>query len=499
MKYNRPIVVFSLLLLFVGFPGNPVWADRQTLDATKTAVALQLPSAPSIDGYIDLGDVESWDYAAGAIGGSGNSWHIQVNENLEDFVQWGSVSSGEAPFDNADLSYNVWVGYDANNLYVAVRVSDSEILNTNAAAGSANGSTWLDDSVEVFVDGDNSNFATSDTTGSNPEVVGTGGQFVITANNAYREAEAGNPGYGADKAWFAKTALTDTGYDAEFRISLATLGNPKPGDIIGFSVAVNDADTGLTRQVIWCGQTHTEATYANLILGPRSYTAPKTSTAPAIDGTIGASEYAGAPTLSINRHTGSYDGEVGDDSDSWQDGDLSYNAWITHDDQAIYVAVDVTDDVISTDSAEAGSEDGSTWEDDSVEIFFDANNDKSTVQTNSDLSVHPPYEGQYVVTANGAVRDNEASNPLFGETGDWYGAASTTAKGYQLEARLNKSLFQNPKDDTHIGFSIGVNDDDGAGRKVQLMWQGRAHYEASYGILTLSSQGGTPVSDWSLY
>ena len=35
------------------------------------------------------------------------------------------------------------------------------------------------------------------------------------------------------------------------------------------------------------------------------------------------------------------------------------------------MAVDVRDDKIVTDSAEAGSEDGQTWVDDSVEIFFD--------------------------------------------------------------------------------------------------------------------------------
>jgi anaerobic C4-dicarboxylate transporter len=36
---------------------------------------------------------------------------------------------------------------------------------------------------------------------------------------------------------------------------------------------------------------------------------------------------------------------------------------------SVYVAVDVTDDLLVNDSAEAGTEDGSTWEDDSVEIF----------------------------------------------------------------------------------------------------------------------------------
>ena len=58
--------------------------------------------------------------------------------------------------------------------------------------------------------------------------------WVITANNAYRENEAGNPGYGETAAWFAKTTVNNngTGYDAEFRISLALLGNPKPGDKI---------------------------------------------------------------------------------------------------------------------------------------------------------------------------------------------------------------------------------------------------------------------------
>lgn len=102
------------------------------------------------------------------------------------------------------------------------------IRDDSAEAGSRNGATGEDDSVEVFVDGDNSNFATRDATGSNPEIVASGGQFVITVNNAYREAEAGNPGYGPDAAWFARTTKTEAGYDAEFRISLKTLGNPQP-------------------------------------------------------------------------------------------------------------------------------------------------------------------------------------------------------------------------------------------------------------------------------
>ncbi len=350
--------------------------------------------------------------------------------------------------------------------------------------------------MEIFVDGDNSNFATLDTTGTNAEVVGTGGQYVITANNAYREAEAGNPGFGEDKAWFAKTDWTDTGYVAEFRISMSTIGNPQAGEIIGFSVAVNDCDTDGTRQVIWCGTAHTEATYGNLYLGPKSYTAPKVTTSPTIDSVINASEYANASTISVDNHTGYYDLESGDDT--WENGDNAYEAWVVHDENAIYVAVDVTDDVIVTDTASEGSEDGSTWEDDAVEIFFDANNDKNTTYTNSSLTDHPAFEGQYVITPNNAWRDNEAGNPLYGESDDWYALTTQTGAGYRAEFKITKSALLDPVDGTIMGFTIGLDDDDGSGRKLQLLWQGRAHYEPSYGSLTLSSEG-TAVPEWSLF
>src|SRR5262249_54270296 len=151
----------------------------------------------------------------------------------------------------------------------------------SAAEGSKNGSTWDDDSVEVFVDGKNANAAKWDKSQ-------VGGQFVITANNAYREEEAGNPGFGENAAWFAKTARTDTGYSAEFRISLSALGNPKPGDVLGFNVAVNDDDGGGTAetQLAWKGKPHEPVTYGNLVLGPQSYTLVKVTTPPNPDGKI---------------------------------------------------------------------------------------------------------------------------------------------------------------------------------------------------------------------
>lgn len=483
------------LALFIGWANQSGWADRATFDPTKGAVALPMSTPPTIDGILDF-DNEQWDTAGGGKDGGSSNWCMRYDANAEDYLTGGDVSADEGPIEAGDCDVSIWAGFDADYLYIGVQVLDNDSWTANCKEGSANGNTWLDDSVEVFVDGDNSNYPTSDTTGTNPEVVGTGGQFVITALNAYREAEAGNPGFGLNKAWYAKTTFTDAGYEAEFRISMKTIGNPKQGDVIGFSVAVNDIDSGGSRQIIWCGKTHTEATYGNLFLGPHTYTAPKVSQAPTIDGKVSASEYGNAPTISSDNHSGVYDTSGRDDSTA--DGDLAYKAWVVHDSEAVYVGFDVTDDAVVTDTAAAGSEDGSTWNDDAVEIFFDANNDKEPVYTNSDLTNHPPFEGQYVLTPNGAHRDNEAGNPTYGESDDWYGLVSQTATGYQIEFKVTKSALLDPADGAVMGFNIAIDDDDSKASILQLLWQGHAHYEPSYGVLTLSATG-TDVANWALF
>ena len=502
-KGNRNMKRIVFLGLSIILCAGLAMADRSTFDETKTQIAQPLPEPPVIDGIIDVAGGESWIWAGGAQPGGTNSyWYIAFDETLEkmheykaglddDWTRGGNVTSGEGPLDANDMTAEIYVGYDSDYLYVAVRVTDDALYDDSASQAEPNGNTWYDDSVEVFVDGDNSNYAERDTAGAKPEGWSTGGQYVLTIGNAYREAEAGNPGFGPDASWYAVADMNSSGnYEYEFRFSMDLFGNPQPGDIIGFDVAINDDDDGDTaeNQYTWSGETHVEATYGNLLLGHRSYTAPKTA-APTIDGVISDGEYGSAEELVVTNYTGVYDVRSGDDG--WGPGDHDYSAWIVHDDDAIYVAVDVTDDVVVNDSAEAGSEDGSTWEDDSVEIFFDPGD------SNNSGSGPDPYEGQYVLTANGAWRDNEANNPLFGETDDWYGAASTTATGYQVEFKVTKFALMDPEDDSTMGFTLGVNDDDGLNRQAQLSWNGRAHNELSYGYLTLSS--GVAVADWALY
>ncbi|RJP25325.1 MAG: hypothetical protein C4527_17395 [Candidatus Omnitrophota bacterium] len=488
----RTVSLACALLLASGV----AFADRAMYDPTKTQAAMPLSTPPTIDGVIDLAGGESWIYAGGAKADGTSYWKVVSDLNLDDEIRGGMLGAGtEAPIDDTDLSFQIWAGHDSNYLYIAVRVWDDFIETDSAAAGSANGSTWEDDSVEVFIDGDNSNFPTRDTTGTNPEVVGTGGQYVITANNAYREAEAGNPGYGPNAAWYALTTLRadGTGYDAEFRISMDIIGNPERGDIIGFTVAVNEDDFGggNQRQLIWVGSTHVEESYGNLVIGPRRYVAPKTS-APTIDGVINASEYAGAEEIAMNTYTVLHNIDYG--NDEWPLGDHDFSAWVVHDDEAVYVAVNVIDDILSNDSAAPGTEDGNTWEDDAVEIFFDADYSKDRGRGAGE------YEGQYVFTANGAWRDNEANNPLFGENDDWFAAHSVTDSGYQVEFKVTKFALFDVADGSMMGFNISIDDEDvpGENAKIQILWNGFAHVESTYGDLVLSP-GGSSVGEWSLH
>ena len=478
---NSPITV----------PGGP-----DHLDPTKTRVAQLVRQEPVIDGEIDDAD---W------FPRSDTNWSIIRDPGLIEGIP------GQAPFDvirggklngdvlEADEDFDddlnvtdIRVGYDDTYLYVAAAIQDFDAQSDSAAADSEDQQTWQDDSVEIFIDGNNSNFPNRSTNGES-DVVDTGGQFVIARNNAYREKEAGDPGYGPNDLWFAKAAENEEGdgYQIEARIALSILGNPKPGDVIGFNLSINDDDDGDTADssVIWTGSVHSEYSYGNVVLGGKSYTAPLAGS-PTIDGAIDSSEYATAKEIVINRHTGIYN--LGPGDDKWPFDDMRASAYVIHDAEAVYVAVNVIDDQIFTDSAEPGSEDGSTWIDDSVEIFFDPDNSDGPGAGIDNGRGDQEFEGQFVLTANGAFRDNEANNPKFGESGDWFAATQLTDTGYQVEFRVAKSALLDPSEGTLMGFNIALNDDDGANRKNQLNWSGQAHQESSYGDLILGGEGSAP-------
>ena len=103
-------------------------------------------------------------------------------------------------------------------------------------------------------------------------------------------------------------------------------------------------------------------------------------TAPIIDGVINSGageEWSQVVSTSWSLTVGEEDilgGALGGGELPTDDTDLSATIFAGIADEHLYIAVQVLDDDISTDTVEAGSENGNTWQDDGIEIFIDGDN-----------------------------------------------------------------------------------------------------------------------------
>lgn len=502
------ILLFAFLLVCMGVPGTIQAQDR-------TEITSYYPHIPDMEAPVIDGELNDpvWQYATQGRAPA-SSWTVRSNPNfdVDDPVQTGALDGqrdGDRPDDNEDASFQVWTVYDDEYLYVAVATLDWDFVN-RLPSTSVNEATWYEDSVEIFIDGDFSR--TPGNVNSLPtkaDEYATGGQFVVTSMGAIRHAEAGNPTFGDTPAadWFAAVFENDafSGSNFEFRIKLSKIGNPKFGDKIGFNVAMNDADdeslSGADYQLLWTGTSHNEDTYGVLEFGRRTITAPLITGAVTIDGKMTDAAWAKAATGKGGVPYGPFEGTTIPKDLA----DQSFDFWVMHDADFLYVAIDVKDDEVLADSAEAESEDGTTWYDDSAEIFIDGNHSHTpgrTGETGFNLG------GQLVITTNQAWRDSEASEVeavFYGPDADhdWYALTSLTSTGYIAEYRVKKSSFFDSPDRNIIGFEIAINEDDSdpasekdAGQQVN--WNGHPHNEASYGDLILGGPS-TSVFSWELY
>jgi hypothetical protein len=153
--------------------------------------------------------------------------------------------------DSADLGANFRAMWDADNLYVLVKVTDESLRNDSDEF-------WQDDSVEVFIDADNSKSA----------------EYGDNDFQYYFEWAETNPGMGESKhsrtdgVEFAMRRM-EAGYRMEIKIPWSTLGvRPSMGATIGLDVHVNDDDDGGDRdtKLMWRG-VEDNATYSPRALG----------------------------------------------------------------------------------------------------------------------------------------------------------------------------------------------------------------------------------------
>jgi hypothetical protein len=163
-------------------------------------------------------------------------WSIATEQDIP------ITTSGSDPSGPADCSGKWRVLWDWEYIYALVIVKD-EALNNDSGAGSQ----WNDDSVEFYVDGDNSKL---DSVDENDH------QYTSRWNNAELEAPSvihnGEPSaVGFEYA----IVTTGSGYIYESRIPWTSIiaEPPGAGDLIGIDMYINDDDDGDGRdtQIAW--------------------------------------------------------------------------------------------------------------------------------------------------------------------------------------------------------------------------------------------------------
>ena len=192
---------------------------------------------------------------------------------------------------------------------------------------------------------------------------------------------------------------------------------------------------------------------------PKYAEATKTETPITIDGDIDAA-WADANTIDVNTYS------MGSGATA-----VSKMLW---DENYFYVLTEVTDPVLSVASANA-------YEQDTVEVFFDENNHKTSSYESDDIQCRINYENDKTVT------DGRSTDAFLSGT-------KKTDKGYIVEVAIPYTIGSFHANQI-VGFDVQVNDDGtGDGKRTSMAnWNdltGQGYINTSgFGVLKLVGDG----------
>ena len=204
--------------------------------------------------------------------------------------------------------------------------------------------------------------------------------------------------------------------------------------------------------------------------------------------------------------------------------DLCYGFLAMYDDNGMTVFVATFDDDVSTDNCKEGSTSCPAWDDDAVEVFLDGEFARLP-DSRADKGIHLRHGGEFSLVANGAAMSDFSGYPnsfaALGEPGslpEGFGATTNALwtgcverqdlqrapmlalpgcpAGFAPEGTKETdyafyfswaAMGRKDRPD-RIGFNIGVQDDDGGGRRNHaLYWTGNPARpfsdESAFGIL----------------
>ena len=344
------------------------------------------------------------------------------------------VIAGEV-MNRADLSATWTAAYTPQNLYLYVSVMDDSLYEEMNATENYDG-------IELFFDADN---AAGDTYDANDRyfTIPYGAGMVLNQN-----------GGSVDNIDFAFAEAQD-GYTVEVVLPWDLLDVATPADslILGFDVQVMDADgVDAFSQVAWAANDTTAVTDPSkfgelqLIEVDAPPIIPGTTDSIAIDGVIDAA-YAEATVYPMLNEVQPGISDSLDFSANWR------AVWDT---SGMYVIVDVVDDVLVNDSE-------NWYEDDGVEIYIDAGNEKASNYDGNDHQIVIEYDA--AVDTIYDTKGNLGAGAV--------SAIVTTENGYTVEAYIPwTALSISPNAGTFIGLDVhGIDDDRGeGGNDGKLAW-----------------------------
>ncbi len=165
------------------------------------------------------------------------------------------------------------------------------------------------------------------------------------------------------------------------------------------------------------------------------------------------------PALEVKKGTIAVDGDFTDEA--WNNApevpltinlgsNVTANAKILWDEKNLYVLAEVKDAVLNKDSSQA-------HEQDSLEVFIDENNNKSTSYEEDDKQYRINYENEHSFNGKKCVEKNVKS------------AVKVTEDGYIIEAAFKWT--SKAWDGKRIGLELQINDADASGKRTgTLSW-----------------------------
>ncbi|MBI2948287.1 MAG: choice-of-anchor D domain-containing protein [Verrucomicrobia bacterium] len=345
---------------------------------------------------------------------------------------------------------------------VALTLSDHPVILEFSASGGA---------PEINVLGNGVNIADGDTTPSTSDHTDFG-NAAVTGGTVTRTFTVQNTG----SASLTVNAVSISGANAaDFTVTAQPASSVAAGGSTTFQVRFDPSATGTRSASLSFGNNDSNENPYNFNIQGTGTTAPPN--------TISASTTAAAITVdgNLNESVWSLSANVAKAVIGTPNNTTTFG--VLWNSTYLYVGVKVLDGNLFNDS-------GNTWDDDSVEVYIDANHNHGTTYDSFDRQFTKGY-------------NDTGLAGIGSQTGVLHAWAAITG-GYTVEYAIPWSnLGITPvADSTVIGFDVGNNDDDNGGtREHQSMWAGTINNSvntSAFGDLQLSSQvvGGGLPSPW---